>query len=86
MEVATVSEIQSELAKWLHAVRSGKDVTITDQGVAIAKLTQPSDNIESLIKSGAITLPANTEIVNPQDHVRPRVTQSLSDIIITGLV
>lgn len=72
------------MAQWLEAVRSGRDVTVTDKGVPVARLTSPSEptSLDDLIEAGIVTPATNPTKIDATKPDRPRVSISLSDIVI----
>lgn len=72
----SVSALRSELATWIHRVRAGEEVMITDRGTPVARLL-PVDTaplLDQLIQRGVLSRPSRADrpIARGADRVRAR--------------
>ena len=67
-----IRELRDNLSKYIHDVRDGKEVTVTDHGKAVARivLLDRPRLIDKLIEEGRVT-PASKPRSLPKLRVRP---------------
>lgn len=81
MEVG-VRELRDRLRRWLDAVESGGEVTITERGRPIARLIGVSSPLplERLIAEGVVT-PAKRPRRRDRAHRKVRARGTVSDLV-----
>ncbi len=81
MEVG-VRELRDQLRRWLDAVGSGQEVTVTERGKPIARLIGVSSlpPLERLIGEGVIT-PAKRPRRQDQMHHKVRAEGTVSELV-----
>ncbi|HET8606348.1 MAG TPA: type II toxin-antitoxin system prevent-host-death family antitoxin [Gaiellaceae bacterium] len=81
MEVG-VRELRADLSRWLHRVRDGEEVVVTDRGKAVARILPVNGErrIDRLIREGTVTpapRPWRGKLPKPIEDAGP-----LSDIVL----
>ncbi len=82
MDVA-VTDLRSNLRRWLERVGAGDEVVITERGVPVARLTpiESADTIARLTRDGVIASPRTPARPRAAGAARPRVDRPLSDLV-----
>lgn len=77
-----VRELRDQLRRWLDAVKSGEEVTITDRGRPIARLIGVSSppSLERLIAEGVVTR-AKRRRRQDRAHRKLRAGGTVSDLV-----
>ncbi len=80
MEVG-IRELRADLSRYLKRVREGEEITITDRGTPIARIT-PADGrskLDELIAAGAVTPPVSR---GPRTVPKPiKIRGGISDLV-----
>ena len=88
MNVATsrievgVRDLKNNLSRYLDRVQDGDEVIVTEHGRPVARLSpidHPSDNLASLIASGAVRPPTIKARHRPARRIKPKGT--VSDLV-----
>ena len=82
MDVA-VTELRSNLRRWLSKAKHGDEVVITERGVPVARLVpiESASTIARLTEAGVIAAPKSSERPRASAIRRPRVDEPLSDLV-----
>jgi prevent-host-death family protein len=82
MDVA-VTELRAHLSVWLHRVREGDEVVITERGVPVARLLalNSTSTLERLVAEGVIGRPAADQRPKATGRPRPRPRRPVADIV-----
>ncbi|MDD9370486.1 MAG: type II toxin-antitoxin system prevent-host-death family antitoxin [Acidimicrobiales bacterium] len=82
MDVA-VTELRSNLRRWLSKAKDGDDVVITERGLPVARLVpiESASTIARLTEAGIIGAPKTSKRPRASAVRRPRVDHPLSDLV-----
>ena len=78
---AGVGELRDNLSRYLNAVRDGAEVTVTDHGKAVARLTALNEprTIDRLVDDGLV-IPASTAKTR-LSHSKVKSKETVSDLV-----
>ena len=79
-----VTELRANLSDWLQKVREGEEVTITDRGLAVARLVPvgEADLIERLTREGVLGRPVSAVRRKAADIKKFDLGVSVTEILI----
>ena len=79
-----VTELRANLSDWLQKVREGEEVTITDRGLAVARLVPvgEADLIERLTREGVLGRAASAVRRKAADTKKFDIVGSVTEILI----
>lgn len=79
-----VRELKNQLSSFLDRVKAGEDITVTEHGRPVARLTAVSadvDRMSELIAAGIVQPSANPRRQLPRKRVKLTQGSSLADIV-----
>ena len=85
MEDVGVRELRDHLSKWLDEVKAGHDITITERGKPVARLSPIADDghLARLIAEGIVTPPKGTRPdLSAWNPIKLKSGATISDLVI----
>lgn len=75
-------ELKNQLSRYLHRVKEGQEVIVTERGRPVARLSSidhPIDRLAELVASGAVRPPRTTTRHRPARRITS--TEPVSDLV-----
>lgn len=85
MEEVGVRELRDHLSKWLDEVKAGRDVTITERGKPVARISPIADDdpLAHLIAEGIVTPPKRPRPdLSAWNPIKLKSGATVSDLVI----